>query len=320
MKSREILLTGGTGFFGRALLRYWLHQAEEGKGIANVCVLSRNPQNFLKLYPEFSNHSWLNFHQGDILYSTSLPEKGQFSHVLHAASDSTIGPQLTPLERYVQIVDGTRNLLDYATKKNISRVLLISSGAVYGPQPLDMVAISENYNGMPDPLRPENGYSVAKRCAEHLCALYRERHGIEILVARCFSFVGRDLPLNVHFAIGNFINDALKQKNISIDGDGRPIRTYLDQRDLARWLIKIMYEGHDGEAYNVGSDVAVTIEELAILVRDTLAPGKKILINNKASDGNFRNKYIPDISKARKQLHLEINYSLKQAIYDAVKK
>ena len=81
MQFRKILLTGGTGFFGRALLRHWLSQVEHGNATAIVCVLSRNPQNFLKLYPEFLNQPWLYFHQGDILRPESLPEKAEFSHV-----------------------------------------------------------------------------------------------------------------------------------------------------------------------------------------------------------------------------------------------
>ena len=312
----HVLLTGGTGFFGRALLRNWISQAQSGEKIARVCVLSRNPQNFLNNYPEFSEQSWLHFHQGDILNPVSLPYDEVFSHVLHAATDSTIGPQLTPLKRYIQIVDGTRNMLEYAVEKKIPRFLLTSSGGVYGPQPQGMASIHEDYNGMPDPLRSEHAYSIAKRCAEHLCSLFRENFGLQTVVARCFAFVGKDLPLDAHFAIGNFINDALNERDILVNGDGSPIRTYLDQRDLAIWLCTLMYSGVDGEAYNVGSDVQVSIQELATIVRDTLAPRMLIVNSHQPNINNFRNKYVPNISKAREQFKLKVNYSLKQSILD----
>ena len=162
-KKTNILLTGGTGFFGRALLRTWLEPVNVGQKNLQVCVLSRNPEVFLKNYPEFKYQSWLTFHQGDILNKNTLPKEREFSHILHAATDSTLGPQLSPLNRYLQIVDGTRNILDYAVNNNVSRFLLPSSGGVYGSQPEGMSEIPENYNGFPDPLCSENAYSVAKR-------------------------------------------------------------------------------------------------------------------------------------------------------------
>jgi UDP-glucuronate decarboxylase len=314
----KIFLTGGTGFFGRSLLRFWLSTLPVSGKITSVCVLSRNPQKFLKQYPEFFGHTWLQFHQGDILIPTSLPKNGGFSHILHAAADSTLGPQLTPLDRYSQIVDGTRNLLDYAAKCGIQRFLLTSSGAVYGPQPQDMDLILEDYNGMPDPLSHENAYSVAKRCAEHICAIYRNRFGIEIVIARCFTFIGRDLPLDAHFAIGNFINDAISRNEILVRGDGCAVRTYLDQRDLAHWLTIMLTEGVDGEAYNVGSDVPITIKELAFLVRDNLAPIKKVIISSHTSTKNFRERYVPSIDKAKKQLSLKVQFSIQEAIQEVI--
>lgn len=314
--SFHILLTGGTGFFGRSLLRNWLSQSITNRKLANVCVLSRNPKLFLKKYPEFYGHTWLKFKKGDILNPQSLPKNEQFSHVLHAATDSTLGPQLKPMFRYLQIVDGTRNMLEYAVANRISRFLLISSGGVYGPQPKNMLDLSEDYNGMPDPLKPEHSYSVGKRCAEHLCSLYRHNFGLQIVVARCFAFVGKDLPLEAHFAIGNFIHDALNKSEIIVNGDGSPIRTYLDQRDLANFLLKILYEGLDGEAYNVGSDIQISIKELAYLVRDILSPGKDVKI--KSQEKKDSNKiYVPNITKIKTNLEMEIKYNLKQAIYDA---
>jgi len=321
-KSKNIcvLLTGGTGFFGRALLRNWVSRPEFYEKNISICVLSRDPDNFIKQFPEFINHSWLHIHQGDILNIASFPKKGEFSHILHAAADSTLGPQLSQIERYNQIVDGTRNLLDFAVSKNISRFLLTSSGGVYGPQPKDMAYITEDYNGMPNPLISENAYSVAKRCAEHLCSLYRARYGIEIVIARCFTFVGRDLPLDAHFAIGNFIHDALYRNKILVKGDRNAVRTYLDQRDLANWLTTILFQGVDGEAYNVGSDIPMTIKEIANLVRDIISPQKTIEFLMQPSYENFRNRYVPSIDKANIKLGLKVRFNTREAIQEVIKR
>ena len=314
----KVLLTGGTGFFGKALLRHWMAAANAGAAVPVVTVLSRSPESFLERYPEFGVHDWISLYRGDILDPESLPEGGDFSHVLHAAADSTAGPQLSPLQRYTQIVDGTRNLLEYAARHRIPRFLVTSSGGVYGPQPQGLEQIPEDYHGLPDPLEPAHAYSVAKRCAEHLCILYQQQFGLEVVIARCFAFVGRDLPRDVHFAIGNFIRDALESPAIRVSGDGTPVRSYMDQRDLAHWLDVMLRQGRAGTAYNVGSDEAVTIAELAHQVRDVLSPQKPVRIAAaQATPGSFRNRYVPCIDKARSELGLQLRHGLQQSIKDA---
>ena len=315
----NLLLTGGTGFFGKALLRHW--QAAQGAGgpVPRVTVLSRNPDGFRARHPEFAAQPWLRFHAGDILEPATLPTGAAFTHILHAAADSTLGPQLTPLQRYTQIVDGTRHLLDYAAAHRIPRFLLASSGGVYGPQPQDMAQLPESHHGMPDPLNAQHAYSVAKRCAEHLCALYRQQHGLQTVVARCFAFVGRDLPLDAHFAIGNFIRDALTRPQITVSGDGTPLRSYMDQRDLAHWLEVLLRDGQAGQAYNLGSDRAIGIGKLAHQVRDLLAPGKPVHIAAAASATSFRNRYVPSIAKARSELGLALRYTLEDAVRETAR-
>jgi UDP-glucuronate decarboxylase len=305
----HLLVTGGTGFFGLALLR---HLQSFGGEPIRVSVLSRDPARFRTIHPELAR--LVEWKRGDVLAPDSLPRTHQYSHILHAATDSTLGPKLTPLERYIQIVEGTRNILELAVASGAKRFLLTSSGGVYGPQPGNMERIPEDYNGMPNPLDSQNAYSVAKRCAEHLCALYQSRHGLETVIARCFAFVGRDLPVDAHFAIGNFVRDALINSDIFVEGDGSPVRSYMDQRDLAHWLVTLVSRGEAGQAYNVGSDVPITIADLAYKVRELLAPGKPVRIACEETAQSFRNRYVPSIDKSKKQLGLTLSHSLDAAI------
>jgi UDP-glucuronate decarboxylase len=310
--NKHLIITGGTGFFGRALLRFLLKNASY-----TISVLSRNPAKFLESYPEF-NVIKESFICGDILVPESLPRDQNFSHLLHAATDSTIGNTLTPSARYEQIVSGTKNILDLAVNVGVERFLFVSSGGVYGPQPSDMASIPESYCGMPDPLNPSNSYGVAKRAAEHLCALYHDSYGIETVVARCFTFVGRDLPLHVHFAIGNFIRDALWKDEIIVSGDGTTIRSYLDQSDLAIWLMTVLEIGYPRRAYNVGSDKPISILDLAYLVRDVICPNKNVrIVGDRLASDVSRSRYVPDIMRARNELGLSVSVALKDAIRDA---
>jgi len=144
-----------------------------------------------------------------------------------------------------------------------------------------------------------------------------EQHGLETVVARCFAFVGPDLPLNVHFAIGNFIRDALTADAITVSGDGTPLRTYLDQSDLAHWLLTMLEHGRPGHAYNVGSNEVISIVDLAHLVRDSLAPEKPVCILDQIHGGAIRNRYVPDIRTVRQDLGLNLTIPLADAIQRA---
>lgn len=304
-------MTGGTGFVGRSVLRWLLSKQISGQH--EVTVLSRDPDAFLDNYPEFKGVRWLRFHRGDVLDPASLPP-GRFDWCIHAAAKTSEAHRVDLISWFDEIVAGTRNILEWATSLSVSRVLFLSSGAVYGPQPPEMAAIPETYTMIPDPMLASSVYGGAKRTAEHLCALYELQYSIEVIVARLFAFVGQDLPLYGHLAIGNFVQDALNHEAITIRGNGAQLRTYLDQADLAHWLLTILEIGRGGEIYNVGSDEVVNIAELAYLVRDLLAPDKPVRILGTRDDAQGRNRYVPDIRKARQELGLCVTIPLAEAI------
>ena len=138
--------------------------------------------------------------------------------------------------------------------------LFTSSGAVYGRQPENVSHIPENYVGGPDWLDANAAYAEGKRDSEQMCSLYARESGIDFVLARCFAFVGPHLPLDQHFAIGNFIADALAGRNIAVRGDGTPMRSYLYGADLAIWLWTMLLRdsaaGTNPHVFNVGSGEA----------------------------------------------------------------
>jgi dTDP-glucose 4,6-dehydratase len=92
------------------------------------------------------------------------------------------------------------------------------------------------------------------------------------------------------------------------------VRSYLDQRDLAHWLLTLLDKGQSGRAYNVGSDQAITIANLADQVSELLSPGKPVYILGKAAFSGARSRYVPDISRARVELGLDVTIPLGEAI------
>lgn len=311
--SSTILWTGATGFFGRSLLR---HLQTHGPGSTEWHLLSRNPEAFAHRWPELARVPQTTWHKGDIT-TLSADDLPPLTHVVHAAADSTQAGHLTALQRFDQIAAGTRHLLELAIHRGARRFLLTSSGGAYGPIPVGRGNVAEDDHWIPDPLVPASAYGIGKRTAEHLCVLYAADHPIDIVIARCFAFIGEDLPLDVHFAIGNFIRDALWADEIIVKGDGTAVRSYLDQRDLIPWLLTLLHKGQAGQAYNVGSDEAITIHDLAHLVRDIVSPTKPVHILGEAEVNAARNYYIPNISKVKTQLGLKVNITLPDAIRHA---
>lgn len=152
------------------------------------------------------------------------------------------------------------------------------------------------------------------RCAEHLCSQVKAQHGLETVVARCFAVVGPDLPLNVHFAIGNFIRDALTADTITVSGDCTPRSpTSIRATPLAHWLLTLLEHGGPGQADYLGSDEVISIAELAPLVCNILAPDKSVHILGQPHPGASRKRYVHDIRNAQ-QLGLIVTFFLAGAI------
>ncbi|MEI6323712.1 MAG: NAD(P)-dependent oxidoreductase, partial [bacterium] len=206
LRGKRIFVTGATGFFGIWLLESFAYANKElGLG-AELMGLSRDPDAFYLKVPHLAGVSSIVLHQGDVR-TFEFPD-GSFSHVIHAGTTSSV--PVPPLEMLDTITQGTRRTLDFAVSAGAKKFLFVSSGAVYGKQPPDITHIPETYAGAPDPmdLRPVSIYGEGKRVGELLCSIYHQEHGLETTIARCFAFVGPHLPLDAHFAIGNFIRDA----------------------------------------------------------------------------------------------------------------
>lgn len=305
IKSKRIFLTGGTGFFGKSLLEYIKNLDKNTSQRGELCVLSRTPDKFCNDNPELTNIPGLSFIKGDVR-DFEFPA-GKFGYVIHAATeaDSKLIAE-KPTEMYSVIVDGTRRVLEMCEKKQVSRVLYVSSGAVYGAQPPDLPNISEDY-----PCAPADAYEKGKFDAEKLCLASTT----PAVVARCFAFVGPYLPLDKHFAVGNFINNILNNEDINIKGDGTPYRSYMYASDLAEWLWTLLLKGKTNEVYNVGSDKAISIAELAKVIRQYSSTGNtRINIAQKAIDGILPSRYVPCIDKAKNELNLKCKVSLTEGI------
>jgi dTDP-glucose 4,6-dehydratase len=313
LRGQRVFITGGTGFFGAWLLQSFVWANEEYQLDARAVVLSRNWQAFRRKAPHLADHATISFHAGDVRDYAFPP--GSFSHVIHAATEASVKLNTeNPLLMLDTITAGTRRTLEFARQCGAARFLLVSSGAVYGRQPSDMTHIPEDHLGAPDPTSPASAYGEGKRLAEHLGVLYARDSGMEVKIARGFAFVGPYLPLDAHFAIGNFIRDALRGGPIVVQGDGTPYRSYLYAADLAIWLWRILFQGRTCRSYNVGSDVDLTISQLAHEVAACVAPEAEVRIALTPDRDKPPLRYVPDVRRARDELGLSVTVPLSEAI------
>lgn len=307
LAGRRIFITGGTGFIGKWLLATLLDANDALNLDCRITLLSRNPSAFQRDWPSVSGRvEWI---AGDV---RSFPiEDHRFDVIIHAATD--VVANSSPEDIFSTCLEGTRRVLALARQCGASQLLLVSSGAVYGPLPAGMTHVPETYVGGPDPLLSSSAYSEGKRVSEWLAA-QAQGDGLEIKIARVFALVGPHLPLDKHFAIGNFLGAVLAGEEVVIQGDGTPHRSYLYAADMAAWLWAVLLRGQSGRAYNVGSEESVSIADLALRVHQVLGRPPRIVVQQKARPGQAVAHYVPNISQTREELGLALPLRLDEAI------
>lgn len=305
LREQKIFITGGTGFFGKWLLGALCHANRELKLGLRMTVLSRDPAAFHQNHPEAASLPGLDFIQGNVVHFS--PPQARFDFIVHAATDTTVFTNDADEQgRSRAIIDGTRRIIDLTHNSGAKRLLNISSGAVYGPATSQSTGAKEDDYPSAQAITP---YGKAKREAEDLCAA----SAIDFVTARAFAFLGPHLPLDAHFAAGNFLRDAHRHAPILVRGDGTALRSYLHPADLAVWLLCILLRGERGRAYNVGSDEVVSTAQLARLMAVAVHPRVDVVIQSAQAQGP-QNIYLPNVLRARTELKLDVWIPIRDAI------
>ncbi len=313
MRGESLFITGGSGFVGSWLLESLLRACDRFDLGLTVALLTRNPERFRAAAPHSARHPAVRIIAGDCA-SFAFPA-GSFPWIVHAATEPGVDPDAArPLGVFDPNIAGTRRVLEFARVCGARRLLLTSSGAVYGRQASLMTHIDEDYSGAPATTDPGSAYGQAKRICEYMGTMYSRAYGYDVLIARLFAFVGPRLPLDANFAVGNFIGDALRGSPIQVGGDGTPYRSYLYAADLAIWLWTILFRGKSAYPYNVGSPQDLTIAELAATIRRVVAPELDIRVARNPIPGAPPARYVPSTERAHHELGLEALIPLESGI------
>lgn len=323
LKGTKVFVTGGTGFFGKWIMQSLIEANQRLSLNLEIVLLLRNPEK-TSIEQPWLKSKCVRLYQGDILNFEILNEK--FNFIIHAATSADARLYASSPDLMADIiVDGTKQVLRQAKQSlelgQKSQLLFVSSGAVYGKQSHLVTHVEENSETGPDVTNIGNSYAEAKRMAEMYCQFSLKKDEIHLGIARAYAFFGPYLPLDLHFAAGNFTSDILNSKTIIIKADGSPYRSYMYPTDLVEWLFKILTEVKNGQAYNVGSPERFQIKEFANLLDQsrasigrTLNPGQKgVDIQGSPIPDHLRNDYVCSVKKAERELGLKIRVDLKNA-------
>ena len=293
----RIFVTGGTGFFGKSILDY-LKRHPDFRAGDEWMILSRDPERFQSRNAALLDQGRkIGFVTGDV---RDFCAEGRYDEIIHAATAAVT--TMADDEMTSTIVEGTRHVLDFAKSSGAKKILLTSSGAVYGPQTAPV--------GEDAPCNPVTAYGKGKLEAERMCV----ESGLDAKIVRCFAFTGPYLNRDIHYAIGNFIRDCLAGEPIVIKGDGTPQRSYLYADDLVEWLFAVLDRGVSGCPYNVGSPEGLSIREVAERVRAALGTKNGIRVLGVSVPGTPPSVYVPDVSRAVRELGLRDTVDLTTAV------
>lgn len=314
LRDSKILITGGTGFVGSWLVETLAFLNDAFDYGIRMQLLAKHASQFKNRAPHLAGRKDVSLLDKDVKDIIEFDE--DVSYIVHAAAnpDNRLHSS-DPLRAMGVIAKGTESALAAASRiSGLKKFMNISSGLVYGPQPLALDAIPESFSGGPDCASIMSVYSEAKRFSETLCAVYRNQYKMPVVTARPFAFIGPYQFLDKPWAVNNFMSDALRGGAINILGDERTIRSYMYPSDMAFWLLRILAAGDSGHAYNVGSPFGITLKELADKIAANFTPQPEVRLASKDYKPPHRSRFVPDVRAAESSLGLRVRVGIDDAI------
>ena len=320
LRGETIYISGVSGFMGTWLLELIAYLNDAFGFGTRVIGVARNTARLEEKAPHLASRKDIVLEDKDVRNIFEIPS--EVSWIIHTAATPDHRLHTSdPLSVITTIIDGTNRLLDAATRlPNLRKFLNISSGQIYGSQPLGMDRVPETYVSGPNCGSVRSVYSEAKRAAETLCQVYKSQFDVPVLSARPFAFIGPYQYLGRPWAINNFIHRALSGDALRIYGDENTVRSYMYPSDMVNWLFKMLIDGDPGTSFNLGSPYGYTLRHVAEHVASHFpqAPSVSVRANPLPHRELVRSKFVPDVDFAREALGLSLTVDFDTAIKRSV--
>ena len=300
--SKNILITGGAGFIGSHLSKRLLNENNKVICVDNLFTGNMNNISDLIDNPNFQ------FIDHDITKPLYLEDIDQIYNL--ACPASPINYQKNPIKTVKTCTIGVINILGLA-KKNKAKILQASTSEVYGDP--EIHPQKEDYNGNVNPIGFRSCYDEGKRCSETLFMDYYREHNLKIKIVRIFNTYGSNMSIDDGRVVSNFINQALNDLDLTINGDGSQTRSFQYIDDLINGMVSMM-ESDDKfiGPINLGNPNETSIKDLASKIIDLTESKSKIVYKNLPMDDPKRRK--PDISLANEKLKWKPVFALENGL------
>lgn len=265
----SILITGCTGLICSAmtdLLIRW-NTAHDQK--ISILAAGRSKDKIRARFEPYQNEPW--FHA--VLFDAASSENKlptSCDYILHGAGNASPNKIMKePVETMISNFLGVKNLLDYAGKQGIRRLLYISSSEVYGKKEGD-IAYQEDEYGYIDLLNPRNSYSVGKRATETLCASYAYEYGKDSVIVRPGHIYGPTASETDNRVSSAWAFAVARGESIVMKSDGAQLRSYCYNLDCATAILTVLLKGESLQAYNISNpDSIISIRQMAEILTST---------------------------------------------------
>ena len=275
-----VFMTGGTGFCGRAIVRRLLERTD----LEMIYLLTRGNRQPIEIFDPTDR---IKYWKGDITECAFPGPQYKITHLIHGACDANDLLQPDRHYYYYTIVEGARRIFEWAQERGVPNTLFLSSG----------VAAFR-----------DTTYGRGKRQSEFLAEHFKLPN---FKIARIFSVVGEEMPLNGQYAIGKFVHQAIFDKEVRFYG-GSSVRSYLHVTDCAEWCHAIMERGAPNVPYDVGGPLPMSVKELAYVVGKVLnVPVQEV---PEPPDARPPTIYVPRAVDTMMSLRTSVSIPLEKAI------
>ncbi|MCH3918764.1 MAG: NAD(P)-dependent oxidoreductase [Spirochaetia bacterium] len=247
----SIFVSGSTGLIGSMFIRTVLTSNIQNKTDITIIAHCRNSEKAKKQFSDFLNDKHLVFCVGDI--TSPITYEGNVEYIVHGASSTSSKFFVnSPVETIGTTLQGTKNVLDFARKKSVKKIVFLSSLEVYGIP--NKIAVTEQDAGYLDWTKIRSSYSESKRMAECLSLAFYSEYKVPAVIVRLGQIIGSGFDDSDQRVFAQFIRAAVQGQSIVLKTKGDSLRDYCYITDVIEGLLLILCKGQPGEIYNLANE------------------------------------------------------------------